>query len=99
MVGAADGERESIGGVFGFRWIGEAQERLDHFLDLKFAGAPMAHNREFGFFRGKFVDGDFFSGGCEIDHPFSHAEFDGALGIFQYKLGFDRNGRRAIFFN
>lgn len=96
MVGAADGQGEGIGGVFGFRWVWKAQKRLNHFLNLEFAGASVADDSEFGLFRGKFIDRDRFAGGGEVDHPLRHAEFDGALGIFQHELGFDGNGGGLI---
>lgn len=99
MVCAADGQCEGVGGVFGFRWVWEAQERLDHFLNLVFAGVSGAYDGKFGFFWSEFVNGDRFAGGCEVDHPFGHAEFDSALGVFKDKLRFDGNGGRLVALN
>ena len=92
MVGTADGQRERIGCIFRFWWMGKAQERLNHFLNLEFACPAMPYDGEFGLFGGEFVDRDRFAGSGEVDHPFGHAEFDGALDIFKDELGLDGYG-------
>ena len=56
------------------------------------SGTARADDGYLGFFWGKFVNGDRFTRGSEVDHPFGHAEFDGALDIFEDKLGFDGDG-------
>lgn len=60
MVGAADSECEGIGRVFGLRDVWEAEQRLNHFLNLVLACTAMTHNGEFCLFWGKFIDGDRF---------------------------------------
>ncbi len=91
-MGAADREGEGVGCIFGFGWFGEAQEGLNHFLNLGFRGVAGAHDGELGAFGGVFVDGDGVAGSCEENHPFGHAELNGALDVFHHELGLDGDG-------
>jgi hypothetical protein len=60
-------------------------------LHLEFAGIAVADDGEFGLFRSKFIEGNRFARSGEVDHSFGHAEFDGALRIFENELGFNGN--------
>jgi hypothetical protein len=97
-MGAADSQCKSVCSIFGFRGVGKAQERLNHFLNLGLARSAIADDSHFGLFRGVFVDGDVAAGCGEDHHPLSHAELDSALGVFQNKLRLDGNRVGAVFF-
>lgn len=93
----ADRERQRIGGVFGFWNFRQAKKRGDHALHLVFARAAIAYDGEFCFRRRVF--GHFNSSPCsrQKNHSFSHAQFEGALRIFQDKLRLDSDRRRRKF--
>lgn len=92
-MSVADGERQRVGRIFRLGKLGQAEERLNHFLHLPFAGAAAADDGEFCAERRILDHGDAFSRGCENRHALGHAQFDRALHIFQYELRFD--GKRV----
>lgn len=92
----ADGERESVCGIFWFGWGGQAEEGLDHLLHLPFARPSTAGDRELGPGGWVFEDWDRAAGCGEDRHPFRHAEFQCALRIFEDELRFDGEGVGAV---
>lgn len=87
VVIVAESESEGIGGIFG-RWKdGEGEEELHHALYLLFTGKAIAHNGPFGLGGGVFLDEALVLFGGQDSHRPGHTQLEGALGVFEDKLG------------
>jgi len=86
----ADGESQGVCSVFGGK-VWQTQLHGERLLHLGFARRAVTDDGELGLFGVVVLDGDVLASSGEEHHASGHAELDGALGVFEDKLGLDGN--------